>query len=71
MTHDELRRRKENADLMQRLKNGDNLCHTDLSAFRWAPRPSVKKDRKEMDRLYGVKPTTLGLVGGGEPHGDA
>lgn len=67
------RRRKENADLMRRWREGSNLCHTDLNAFRWAPRPMIKKDERDMARLYGTKlpeRPKLGLVDGGEAHGD-
>lgn len=47
------RRRRENADLVRRMRQGDNLCHTDLSAFSWQPRPIIRKDRAEMSRLFG------------------
>ena len=53
MTKDAERRKKENADLIQRMNGGDNLCHTDIKAFRWAPRPNIKKCDKEVARIFG------------------
>lgn len=47
------RRARENRELLERMKAGDNLCHTGLSAYRWAPRPMVKKDPKDMARALG------------------
>lgn len=56
-------RRQENAALLRRMKSGDNLCHTDLGAYRWAPRQVIKKDQKEMDRVYGIeRRPTIGIV---------
>lgn len=55
MTRDEERRKRENEELVKRMREGHNLCHTGLQAYRWAPRPKVEKDRKEMARLYGGK----------------
>lgn len=62
-----LRRQQENAELLRRMKSGDNLCHTDLSAFRWAPRQQIKKDPKEQARLYGPP---LGIAKEDEAHGN-
>lgn len=55
MTKADERRARENAAVLARMKDGHNLCHTDLSAYRWAPRQQLKKDQKEMDRLYGIE----------------
>lgn len=40
------------------MKAGSNLCHTDLSAFRWQPRPMIKKDDSLIKKLYGDKKCT-------------
>lgn len=47
------RRRRENKDLLRRMQQGDNLCHTALGAYRWAPRAMIKKDEKAISALYG------------------
>lgn len=54
MTPAEKRRKAENDHILKAMQNGESLCHTDLSAYRWAPRPTVKKDQKEIARLYGT-----------------
>jgi hypothetical protein len=61
---DEERRRRENAEVLHRMKRGDNLCHTDLGAYRWAPRPPVKKDKKALEQLYGKQGPQLAPVEG-------
>ena len=50
---DEKPRAEENASVIARMRSGHNLCHTDLGAFRWAPRPTIKKDEKAIAALYG------------------
>lgn len=56
-------RRQENAAVLRHMRNNGNLCHTDLGAYRWAPRQVIKKDQKEMDRVYGIeRRPTIGIV---------
>lgn len=52
----EKRRREENERVLNRMKDkNDNLCHTGLNAFRWSPRPVIKKDQDAINKLYGKK----------------
>ncbi len=51
---EEERRRKHNEEINQRRLEGDPLQHS--PAHTWYPkRPKIKKDQKEIDRLYGDK----------------
>lgn len=52
-TKDDERRKRENAELIKKMMSGHNLCHTGLSAYRWAPRQIIEKDKKQMERVYG------------------
>jgi len=48
------RRRIENDAVKKRMDDPeDNLCHTGLNAFRWAPRKLIEKDKREMARAHG------------------
>lgn len=63
------RRKAENDALLIRMKRGDNLCHTDLSAFRWAPRPllsKLAKDRSQTEAKREPAPTRRLTVVDGE-----
>lgn len=55
MTKDQMRREQENEHVLEKMRRGENLCHTGLQAYRWAPRAIIKKDEQEMARLYGPK----------------
>lgn len=56
--NDAERRRLENERVLRRMKNkNDNLSHTDFGAFRWAPRPLVKKDDEAIRRIFGEQET--------------
>lgn len=54
MTGDEHRRR-ENRDIIERMKRGETLVKTDVMSTWFPPRPIVKKDKREMARIYGDK----------------
>lgn len=49
----EERRKRENKELIMRMKCGESLCHTPQSAYAWAPRPIIKKDEKAIKELFG------------------
>ncbi len=63
MTRDEERRKARNAHVLDLLASGDNLCHTGLSAYRWQPRPIIKKDLATIRKLQGLEPPALVLIG--------
>lgn len=52
------RRRQQNADLVARMKAGDDLNAFDSAESFFPVRPPIKKDAREMARIYGdeVKP---------------
>ena len=51
---DTKRQRKfHNQDLIRRMRNGESLSAIDSKASWYPPRPNIKKDAKEMARLYG------------------
>lgn len=50
MTPEE-RRRKENADLIERMKRGEQLSLIDQQASWWPPRPIIKKDWEIIRKL--------------------
>lgn len=56
MSKDDARRRAENAAVLAKMKGGDNLCHTGLGAYRWAPRRLIPKDMAEVARVLGETP---------------
>lgn len=58
MSSQDAARRNRNAEIIAAMKAGSNLCHTDLSAFRWQPRPMIKKDDSLIKKLYGDKKCT-------------
>lgn len=57
MTSEE-RRRLENAALIKRMRSNESLIHTDFGAYRWAPRPLVKKDPKAILQIFGEQRET-------------
>lgn len=46
-------RKRHNEDLIRRMHNGEALCTFDSKDSWFPPRPIVKKDKKEVERLYG------------------
>ena len=50
----EERRKQHNRDLLHRFKTGDNLVAFDETMSFFPPRPLIKKDKKEMARLYNL-----------------
>jgi hypothetical protein len=46
------RRKKRNDELLLRVKNGESTVLIDATATWWPPREIIKKDKKEMERLY-------------------
>ncbi len=50
-------RKRRNRELLKRMHNGEVLCSYDSTDSWFPPRPIIKKDKKEMARLYngGVK----------------
>jgi hypothetical protein len=45
-------RRQHNADLIRRMRSGDSLTSFDSKASWYPPRPIIKKDAREMERVY-------------------
>jgi hypothetical protein len=45
-------RRQHNADLIRRMRSGDSLTSFDSKASWYPPRPIIKKDTREMERVY-------------------
>lgn len=45
-------RRQHNLDLMRRMRGGESLNAYDSKASWFPPRPIVKKDEKEISRVY-------------------
>lgn len=56
MTDDPKKRAERNREIVRRMQAGDNLCHTDLNAYRWQPRPIIKKDARAIMALQGTEP---------------
>lgn len=53
---DQERRKKRNDELLLRFKNGESMALIDATATWFPPRPIIKKDEKEVERLFGDKP---------------
>jgi hypothetical protein len=47
-------RRQHNLDLMRRMRGGESLNAYDSKASWFPPRPVIKKDEKEVSRVYDV-----------------
>jgi len=47
-------RRQHNLDLMRRMRSGESLNAYDSKASWFPPRPVIKKDEKEVSRVYDV-----------------
>jgi hypothetical protein len=47
------RRKRENADLIKRMKAGESLARIPASATWFQPRPVVKKDQRAITKLFG------------------
>ena len=54
MTEEE-KRRKRNEDLIRRVKNGEPTAMIDAAATWWPPRSKIEKDKKEVEKLFGVE----------------
>ena len=52
MTKAEDERKNKNADLIARMKNGESLALYDATATWFQPRGLIKKDGKEVDRIF-------------------
>lgn len=48
-------RRQHNLDLMRRMRGGESLNAYDSKASWYPPRPVIKKDDKEISRVYDVQ----------------
>ena len=48
-------RRKQNLDLIKRMRNGDSLLSFDSHASWYPVRPIIKKDQRALEKLYGIK----------------
>lgn len=46
-------RKEHNLELVRRMQQGDDLCKVDSKASWFPPRPVIKKDEKEVAKLYG------------------
>jgi hypothetical protein len=51
------RRKKENEDLIARMKRGESLARCSTQDTWWQPRPIIKKDKKLIAQAFGDKPT--------------
>jgi hypothetical protein len=49
----EKRRQEKNKEIVDRMRAGESLATIDQKATWWPPRPIIKKDLKEIARLYG------------------
>lgn len=45
-------RKQRNADLLRRMRSGEPLTSFDSRASWFPPRPIIKKDAREIERLY-------------------
>lgn len=54
MDKDEKRRKSENDDLIRRMRMGESLVRVDVFDMWFPPRPTIKKDKDAIRRLYGV-----------------
>ena len=52
-------RRQHNLDLMRRMRGGESLNAYDSKASWFPPRPIIKKDQKEVSRVYDVPVQTV------------
>lgn len=46
-------RKEKNKDLVERMRRGESLSQFDKEESWYPKRPKIKKDKKELDRLYG------------------
>lgn len=53
---DKDRRKKENDELLRKMRDGESLMHTKTSSTWFPPRPIIKKDLKEQKRLFLEEP---------------
>jgi hypothetical protein len=52
-------RKERNADLIQRMRNGDQLSSFNSYSSWFPPRPIIEKDRRSVERLYGTEPMKI------------
>lgn len=64
-------RRQHNADLIRRMRNGEPLNAIDSKASWYPPRPVIKKDQREIARLYQGADSGQGTGGDSGPLGEA
>ena len=55
MTKQELARKSKNKDLLERMKNGENLALIDGAATWWPPGKIIEKDKVAIKAIYGDK----------------
>ena len=46
-------RKKRNAEILEKFMAGESLCLIPSAMTWFPPRPAIKKDKKEIERLYG------------------
>jgi len=51
---DKEKRKKANADLIERMRRGEPLNTVPTSATWFPPRPLTIKSKKDIERLYGI-----------------
>ena len=59
MSKEKDRRARENADLIKRMNNNENLTAVPAGATHWPPRAIQKKDQAEIRRVMGVESDEL------------
>ncbi len=52
-------RRDRNAEVVRRMRNGDQLSSFNSYASWYPPRPTIEKDRGALEKLYGADVVSL------------
>ena len=61
MTNKE-RIKKANDSVIAKMKRGESLTIIPADATWFPPRPIIEKSKKDLERLYGVKPEKIRIV---------
>jgi len=50
------KRKSHNEDIVKRMREGDSLSSFSTEKSWFPDRPTIKKDKEAIERLYGLKP---------------
>ena len=54
-----LLRQTRNLDVVRRMRDGENLASFNSQASWYPPRPTIEKDKKALEQLYGQESSSI------------